>query len=210
MRAAPASPRRLAAAARFAAGVLRQYAIVRHALRAALVDQVLFARDVVASLRALIASVVAPIVIVGAVAVAARFSAGIVRRDAVLADALRAPLLDLAGLRGDVITSPRAFFACVVAPGRVVGAVRVFASAQRRLVRRLVSRLVGSTSNLAGAAEPPALAVVPIALAVRRDVALALRFREIRLLAELLSGLSVGLSVGGSVAAALDAARRGL
>ena len=149
LRVAPASPRRLTGAARLAAGVLRQYAIVRHALRAALVDQVLFARDVVASLRALIASVVAPLAIVGAVTVAARFSAGIVRRDAVLADAPRAPLLDLVGLRGDVITSPRAFFACVVAPGRVVGAVRVVASAQRRLVRRLVSRLVGSTSSAA-------------------------------------------------------------
>ena len=55
-------------------------------------------------------------------ALAARLLAGFQRRDAVLADAPRAPLLDLGGLRGDVVAPLEALVARVVEPGRVVGA----------------------------------------------------------------------------------------
>ena len=49
-------------------------------------------------------------------ALAARLFAGFQRRDAVLADAPRAPLLDLGGLRGDVIAPLEALVARVVEP----------------------------------------------------------------------------------------------
>ena len=55
-------------------------------------------------------------------ALAARLFAGFQRRDAVLADAPRAPLRDLGGLRGDVIAPLEALVARVVEPGRVVNA----------------------------------------------------------------------------------------
>ena len=73
-------------------------------------------------------------------ALAARLLAGFQRRDAVLADAPRAPLLDLGGLRGDVIAPLEALVARVVEPVGIVGAA--VAPAQRRLVGRLIGRLV--------------------------------------------------------------------
>ena len=65
-------------------------------------------------------------------ALAARLLAGFQRRDAVLADAPRAPLLDFVGLRGDVVAPLETLVARVVEPVGVVGAA--VAPAQRRLV----------------------------------------------------------------------------
>ena len=78
-------------------------------------------------------------------ALAARLLAGFQRRDAVLADAPRAPLLDLGGLGGDEVAPLEALVARVVEPVGIVGAA--VAPAQRRLVGRLIGRLVWFRSD---------------------------------------------------------------